>query len=233
MPPVVRPGVVWEPCTVPEQHCETPSGVTPEVWAEVRAVAAFRLWQATGERFGECTHSADVCSASHRRCGRNLTGSMLGCGCKGPHLYGVVLPSGATSIVEVSDPSTGTPIAGWEVDWRAGFITSTVEFPELVSVDYTTGEPWPMDASEIIDRYAASLARTWCKLDGAACDLPVGVHVVQRDGVEYMVQSSEPKIGQTGIDAVDAWVRAAGDGYRPIMWTQDASANARKVSVTS
>ena len=224
MAPVSAPGFVWEPCTIPAQECPTPPGVDPDVWARVRAVAAFRLWEATGARFGQCPHSADVCSASHLVCGRNLTGSMQGCSCRHDHRYSVALPPDATTVDEVTDPSTGNPIVGWRVDWNTKRLVSADPFPELVEIDYLTGRPWPIDAANAIDEYAAQLAKTWCNTAGTECALPAGVKVVSRDGVEYMIEASESRQrikGATGIAAVDDWLRSAGTGYRPRIWTQD------------
>ena len=222
------------PCETPPGECPPPEGTDPDVWERVRAVAAYRLWRATGSRFGRCPRQADVCSTSHSCCTRLAAHRSGRCSCRRPR-YAIALPEGATSVDAITDPSTGDPLEGWTVLWSHQQIVRATAWPHLVEVDYQTGTPWPMDAAPVIDQYAASLAKDWCNTDGSGCDLPTGVKVMSRDGVEYMVEADRDDltIGDTGLTSVDDWLHNQGTGYWPSIWTQDRAEQLSMVEVTS
>lgn len=233
MPPVSLP-VIDQPCTIPDTECGAPANVPDETWNRVRTVAAYRLWRATGSRFGECARQADVCSTAHSCCTRTAAHQHGQCSCRMPR-FAIALPQDATSVDAITDPATGDPLEGWTVLWSHQQIVRATRWPHLVEVDYQTGTPWPMDAAPVIDQYAASLAKDWCNNEGTDCDLPTGVKVMSRDGVEYMVEADrdDMTIGDTGLTPVDDWLHNQGAGYRPSIWTQDRSEQLSMVEVTS
>lgn len=80
------------------------------------------------------------------------------------------------------------------------------------SVTYQHGLDLPPEAVPLVGMYACELA-TRCK--GGDCQLPAGVRVAHRDGVDFVVAepSEYRKLGQTGFPPVDDWVALLNGGH--------------------
>lgn len=83
--------------------------------------------------------------------------------------------------------------------------------PDTFSVRFTSGTAIPPGGAAAAAKYACELARSWC---GHDCELPSRVSSITRQGVTLSFESAGQLVqnGQTGVLAVDSWIRAVNGG---------------------
>lgn len=90
------------------------------------------------------------------------------------------------------------------------------------SITVTHGTPFPSDGRPLVALYACELAKRACK---KPCDLPEGVKVVARGGVEFaIVDNDYQQQNLTGFPPLDDWIVNDRGGLRratirPGLWT--------------
>jgi hypothetical protein len=85
---------------------------------------------------------------------------------------------------------------------------------DTFGVRFSWGEPIPEGGVVAAAVFACQLARSWC---GQECELPSRVSSITRQGVtaSFNSQGQLARGGYTGVEVVDAWIRAINGGDRP------------------